>query len=76
MALELLSETTNTKLKRKKSELKKLEKKLAGLDSNIQKNLLSKEEFAQANILRWGEQVTRGCFQSDLLVTCFWSSQL
>lgn len=60
---ELLSESSRVDLTRKKRELKRLEKRLAGLDSDFQKNLeylkkglLNEEEFDRANILRRDER--------------------
>lgn len=60
---ELLSETSKTDLKRKRSELTKLEKKLAGLDQDFKKNLeylkkglLNEEEFGKANTLQRDER--------------------
>jgi site-specific DNA recombinase len=62
---ELLSESSKTELSRKKSELKKLEKRLAALENDFQKNLeylkkdlLNEEEFGAANILRRDERAT------------------
>ena len=59
---ELLSESGKTELTRKKSELKKLEKRLAGLEKDFRKNLdylkkglLNEEEFGTANVLRRDE---------------------
>ena len=54
---ELLSESSKTDLARKKRERKKLEKRLAGLESDfhknldyLKKNLLNEEEFGVANM--------------------------
>lgn len=60
---ELLSESSRTELKRKKSELKKLEKRLVSLEKDFQKNLeylkkdlINEEEFGTANVLRRDER--------------------
>ena len=55
---ELLCAKSKTDLTRKKRELKRLEKKLAGLDSDFRKNLeflkrelINEDEFARANVI-------------------------
>jgi site-specific DNA recombinase len=60
---ELLSESSKSDLTRKKRELKRLEKKLIGLDADFQKNLeylkkglLNEEEFGSANVVRRDER--------------------
>ncbi len=60
---ELLSESSKSDLVRSKRELKRLEKKLAGLDSDFKKNLeylqkglLNEEEFGAANVIRRDER--------------------
>ena len=60
---ELLSASSKSDLTRKKRELKRLEKRLAGLESDFQKNLeylkkglLNEGEFARANVLRRDER--------------------
>ena len=60
---ELLSESSKSDLARSKRELKRLEKKLIGLDSDFQKNLeylkkglLNEEEFGAANVQRRDER--------------------
>lgn len=60
---ELLFESSKSDLARSKRELKRLEKKLAGLDTDFQKNLeylkkdlLNEEEFGVANALRRDER--------------------
>ncbi|MBT3995327.1 MAG: recombinase family protein [Chloroflexi bacterium] len=60
---ELLSESSKSDLVRSKRELKRLEKKLVGLDSDFQKNLeylkkdlLNEEEFGAANVQRRDER--------------------
>jgi site-specific DNA recombinase len=60
---ELLSESSKSDFVRSKRELKRLEKKLAGLDSDFQKNLeylkkglLNEEEFGAANVQRRDER--------------------
>ena len=60
---ELLSEESKSDLTRNKRELKRLEKKLVGLDSDFQKNLeylkkdlLNEEKFGAANVLRRDER--------------------
>ena len=59
MVAELLSESSKSDLSRSKRELKRLEKKLTGLDTDFKKNLeylkkglLNEEEFGAANVLR------------------------
>ena len=61
---ELLKENGNSELKRKKSELTKLEKRLKSLDSDFHKNLdflkrgvLNEEEFSKANTEHRDERV-------------------
>ena len=60
---ELLSASSKSDLIRNKRELKRLEKRLVGLESDFQKNLgylkrgvLNEEEFVRANILRRDER--------------------
>lgn len=64
---ELLSASSKSGLTRKKRELKRLEKRLVGLDSDFQKNLeylkkglLNEEEFGAANVLRRDERAKTG----------------
>ena len=58
-----MSESSKSDLTRKKRELKRLEKKLIGLDTDFQKNLeylkkglLNEEEFGGANVVRRDER--------------------
>ena len=60
---ELVSESSKSDLARSKRELKRLEKKLVGLDGDFQKNLeylkkglLNEEEFGAANVQRRDER--------------------
>lgn len=70
---ELLNESGRTELKRKRSELAKLEKKLTALDHDfkknleyLKKNLLSEEEFAKANTFQRDERVNTESRLADL----------
>jgi site-specific DNA recombinase len=63
LVAELLSESSKSDLARSKRELKRLEKKLVGLDIDFQKNLeylkkdlLNEEEFGVANVQRRDER--------------------
>lgn len=70
---ELLNETSKTDLKRKTTELAKLEKKLASLDQDFKKNLeylkkdlLSEEEFAKANTFQRDKRAATEARLADL----------